>query len=251
MKVKPLVSIMLAVRNEAEHLPIAVGVIYAVLSYPHEILVIYDFPEDNTIPIAKKLQKKFPNLKLIHNKDGHGLTNAYKAGISKAEGKYIALIPTDDSAPTPSVNAAVKLLIDGCNFVSGTRYANGGKRIGGSKIGAVLSRVANNLFYLMTGTYSDLTTGFKIFEKSVFDKLLPASIEGGSMFIEMSLNAAVSNLKIGEVPFISIDRLYGGTSTFRLLKWIKAYLPLFVRGLLIINHSKKIKRLRFSEISKI
>ena len=29
------------------------------------------------------------------------------------------------------------------------------------------------------------------------------------------------NLKVGEVPLISVDRLFGGESTFRLGKWVK------------------------------
>ena len=39
------------------------------------------------------------------------------------------------------------------------------------------------------------------------------------------------NLKIGEVPLISIDRLFGGESTFRLGKWIKEYLKCYFWGL--------------------
>jgi hypothetical protein len=32
------------------------------------------------------------------------------------------------------------------------------------------------------------------------------------------------------VPIVSIDRLFGGTSTFRPIPWIKSYLRLFVWG---------------------
>ncbi|KPK77672.1 MAG: hypothetical protein AMJ79_02380 [Phycisphaerae bacterium SM23_30] len=37
-------------------------------------------------------------------------------------------------------------------------------------------------------------------------------------------------LKLGEVPIISIDRLYGGKSTFRLGPWFLEYLRWFLWG---------------------
>jgi hypothetical protein len=47
----------------------------------------------------------------------------------------------------------------------------------------------------------------------------------------MSIKAQMLGLKLGEVPIISIDRLYGGTSTFRLGPWVKEYLRWFWWGI--------------------
>ena len=36
------------------------------------------------------------------------------------------------------------------DFISGTRYSLGGKRIGGSLLGSILSRTANKIFQIIT-----------------------------------------------------------------------------------------------------
>ena len=42
------------------------------------------------------------------------------------------------------------IINDGYEFISGTRYAKGGKRIGGSLLGSILSKSANKLFKFFT-----------------------------------------------------------------------------------------------------
>ena len=50
------------------------------------------------------------------------------------------------------------------------------------------------------------------------------------MTFEMAMKAQLAGWKLGEVPVISIDRLYGGKSTFRLGPWTGEYLRWFVWG---------------------
>jgi len=45
-------------------------------------------------------------------------------------------------------------------------------------------------------------------------------------------------MTIGEVPIISVDRLYGGSSSFILLAWLKEYLKCFLWGLAKIYYLK-------------
>ena len=113
----------------------------------------------------------------------------------------------------------IKMIVDeNYDFVSGTRYKNGGKRLGGSLIGHLLSFIANKSFSFITKfPLSDLTTGIKMFKKVFFDRIEISSNPVGWVFaFELTIKAYTMNLKIGEVPLISVDRLFGGTSTFRL-----------------------------------
>jgi hypothetical protein len=48
---------------------------------------------------------------------------------------------------------------------------------------------------------------------------------------EMAIKAELAGLTLGEVPIVSIDRLYGGRSTFRLGPWFVEYLRWFLWGL--------------------
>ena len=138
------------------------------------------------------------------------------------------------------------LMGHGCDFVSCTRYAHGGRRLGGSFIGGVLSRTANRLLHMFCGSkLSDATTGIKMFRKSVFDAMhLEAKPVGWAVTFEMALKAQLGGLKLGEVPIISIDRLYGGQSSFKLGPWFWEYLRLVPLGHETIapGESRKSKR---------
>ena len=45
--------------------------------------------------------------------------------------------------------------------------------------------------------------------------------------------------KISEFPIKSVDRLFGGSSTFKLGSWIKEYLKWFIWGIVKTNKFKK------------
>ena len=130
------------------------------------------------------------------------------------------------------------------DFVSGTRYKKGGKRLGGSLIGHILSLFANRSFSMITNfPLSDLTTGIKMFKKDFFKNIEIQSNPVGWVFaFEITIKAFIMNLKIGEVPLISVDRLFGGESTFRLGKWVKEYLKCYFWGLkkILKKNEKKI-----------
>ena len=53
---------------------------------------------------------------------------------------------------------------------------------------------------------------------------------GWAVAFEMSMKAQAGGFKLGEVPIISVDRLYGGKSTFRVGAWTKEYLRWFLWG---------------------
>ena len=79
---------------------------------------------------------------------------------------------------------------------------------------------------------SDLTTGIKMFKKDFYKKIEIKTNPVGWVFaFEISIKAYIMNYKIGEVPLISVDRLFGGESTFRLGKWVKEYLKCYLWGL--------------------
>lgn len=243
-------SILLPVRNEPESVAIIVKVLNALVEVPHELVIITDDPNDTTIPIINTLTKRFLNVKHVSNQNGIGVLNAVRAGVSEAKGKYILIYAADEIGPVLSIKNMLNLLDLGCDLVSGTRYAKGGKRYGGSFIGHILSRTANSLFNLLSATVlTDCTTGLKMFRKSIFDNFnLKNSGKGWSFAFQMAISAQVLGYNVGETPIVSIDRLFGGKSTFRLLPWALSYAKCFIMGLrkLPFWHKPKPKYLDFS-----
>lgn len=242
-KAEAVVSILLPVRNEGINVGMMLRILTAVVDVPCEILVIYDFKEDDTIPVIRKMKHKFKNVMLVHNKFGPGVPNAIRAGVTAARGKYVLIFAVDDAGPALAINDMIKLLDDGCDFVSCTRYAYGGRRLGGSFLESIISRIANKMFNILSSSaLTDSTTGFKMFKKSIFDKLnLESEPRGWAVVFEMAVKAQAVGMKLGEVPIISIDRLYGGKSTFNLGPWFREYLRWFLWGTVHL-HKKNMKK---------
>ena len=89
---------------------------------------------------------------------------------------------------------------------------------------------------------SDLTTGIKMFKKDFYKKIEISTNPVGWVFaFELSIKAYIMNLKVGEVPLISVDRLFGGESTFRVGKWVHEYLKCYFWGLRLILFKKNKK----------
>lgn len=229
-------SIILPVYNEASNLKIMVQILEATIDIPHEVLVVYDFPEDNTVEAAKWLKTRYNNVQLVLNNLGRGVARAIKKGISVAKGEIVLIALVDEVFPIAVIGDMLKLIDKGCDFVSCTRYALGGKRFGGSFIGGHLSYMANMLFRFITGSVlSDATTGMKMIKKSVFDRITIEAEAGWAFAFEISIKCQMLGLKFGEVPIVSIDRLFGGDSTFKLGSWVREYMKWFIWGVSKLN----------------
>ncbi len=250
--VKGMLSILLPVRNEGVNLKIMLKILRVVVEVPHEILVVHDTPHDTSIPVVNAIIPDQPQVRLIHNTLGNGVINAIRAGVQESHGEFVLIFAADEVGPVLALQDMLDLMSDGCDFVSCTRYAYGGRRLGGSFIGGLLSRLANKMFHVLAGSVlSDATTGIKMFRRSVFEKFhLESRPVGWAVAFEMGIKAQVLELKLGEVPIISIDRLYGGKSTFRLTRWFREYLRWFIWGAIQLRkHPRPKVRVRLPSTS--
>lgn len=229
---RPVLSILLPVRNEGINLRTMLKMLNGMVEVANEVLVVYDHPEDDSLPVVESLRATYPGVRAVHNRLGPGVVNAIRAGVGEARGRYVLIFAADEVGPVLAVDDMLALMERGCDLVSCTRYAYGGRRLGGSLIGSVLSRFANRLFHRMAGSvFSDSTTGIKMFRREVFDGLrLESRPVGWVVAFEMAMKAELAGLRLGEVPIVSIDRLYGGRSTFRLGPWFVEYLRWFLWG---------------------
>jgi dolichol-phosphate mannosyltransferase len=234
-------SILLPVRNEGINLKVMLKILRAVVEESHEVIVIHDTTDDDSIPVVQEIQNGYPELHLVHNTFGRGVVNAIKAGVEAATGEYVLIFAADEVGPVLAIEDMLALMKEGCDFVSCTRYAHGGRRLGGSLIGGVLSRNANRLFHrLSRSPFSDATTGIKMFRRELFPRLnLQCRPIGWAVAFEMAIKAQQAGMRLGEVPIVSIDRLYGGESTFRLGPWVFEYSRWFFWGLRHSRHNSR------------
>ena len=236
------ISIILPVYNEKESLNIMVRLLNSTLKIKNEILIVHDTLNDNSLVAAQILEKEFSNIRIIHNKIGPGVKNAVSAGIKIAKYDVILITAVDEIFPIIAIEKMLdEITMFNRDFISGTRYSNNGARLGGSLIGSILSRTANKIFNILSNIpLTDCTTGIKMFKKKLWNDIdLVSSPIGWAFAFELSIKAYIHNYRISEVPIKSVDRLFGGSSSFKVGPWIKEYLKWFVWGLVQTSKLKK------------
>ena len=234
-------TVLLPVRNETMNLRVMLRILRAVLTMPHEILVIFDNEADASRAVVEEMQKSYPQVRPVINRTGRGVAFAVRAGVETARGERILIFAADEVGPVLAIDDMMALMDEGVEFVSATRYAHGGRRLGGSLIGHALSRTANWLLNTVSGTgLSDSTTGIKLFRRADFPRLSrDAKSVGWAIAFEMAVSAQLVGLSLGEVPIISIDRLFGGESTFRLVPWVTSYFGYFATAMTKLPRSSR------------
>lgn len=234
-------SIILPIHNEKESLPIMIRLLESSIKFNKEIIIVYDSEDDNAIPIAKQLAHEYQNIRLVHNNIARGVRYAIDAGVAKAKYDVIIIFAVDEIFPIISIEKMLEHLIsNNLDFISGTRYSKGGTRLGGSLLGAIFSRTANTLFQFFTHIpFSDCTTGIKMMKKIVWNSIkLESKPVGWAYSFELAIKVYLKNYKVDEYPLKSVDRLFGGSSTFKFGPWLKEYLKWFIWGIKKIKNEK-------------
>jgi dolichol-phosphate mannosyltransferase len=231
-------TIILPIHNEKESLPIMIRLLNSTLKIKHEIIAIYEDDKDNAKSIGQELMKEIEEFKIIKNKYGRGVRFSIQTGIDFAKYDTIFITAVDEIFPIISIESMYQeIFIRNFDFVSGTRYSKGGARLGGSIIGSFLSRLSNFIFNKLTKSQlTDFTTGIKMMKKQVWNSIeFNSKPIGWAFAFELSIKAIIANYKVCEIPFKSVDRLFGGKSTFKVGAWTLEYLKWFFYGILKLN----------------
>ena len=108
---KPLVSVIMPVRNGATFLKEAVESILSQTYKKFELIIVDDNSTDNSWEIIKQYQKQHPRkIKLIHLPKKHGAYGAANIGIRDAKGKFIAPMDSDDVSHPKRLERQVEYL---------------------------------------------------------------------------------------------------------------------------------------------
>ncbi len=228
---KQVISLVIPVFNEAGNIVATLRDIAAQVYDPHEILIVYDFPEDNTLPAIQTMDPPVSGVCLVHNTLGRGVLNALKAGFQASAGDVIIVMMADRSDEPKDVGAMARLIREGADVVAGSRYMPGGRQEGGPWLKRMLSWLAGkSLHYLAGLPIHDATNNFRAYSRRVLTEL---SIEGQASFavaLELTLKAHWKRWKVTEVPTTWHDRT-AGESRFRLFAWLPHYLRWYLRAL--------------------
>ena len=220
----PELAIILPVYNEGEAVESVLRALSAAVMTPHELVVVYDFDGDTTVPVVARLAGEIPNLRGLRNDLGRGVLNAMKAGIAGTSAPYVLISMADGSDEPQVVDPMVGLARSGADVVSASRYMRGGHQVGGPLVKRLMSRAAGLTLHWFAGVPThDPTNNFKLYSRSFLDATTIESQAGFELALELTVKATLDGRRVAEVPTTWRDRT-AGQSNFKLRKWLPHYL---------------------------
>ncbi|WP_372369448.1 glycosyltransferase [Candidatus Uabimicrobium sp. HlEnr_7] len=233
-----MLSIICPVYNEADNIEKLVEEVCQKIQLPLELIIVYDFPEDNTLPIVEEISDNYNfAIRCVQNHFGRGALNAIKTGFICAGGCTVLVTMADLSDDLAVVDLMYKKIHEeGFDIVCGSRYMRGGKQIGGPILKKFLSSLAGkSLYWLRRFPTHDVTNSFKMYKKHVLKNITVLSQGGFEIGMELVVKAFLLNYKITEIPTTWIDRT-SGSSKFEMWKWMPSYLRWYIHA---FNRRKK------------
>lgn len=187
---------------------------------------IYDFDEDTSVPYLQDLQKQDVRIIPLKQNLGRGIVKALKYGFQQTHNGAVAVIMGDDSDDLEILPIMYEKYANGAAVVASSRYSQGGKYQGGNFIKKTLSKLAGFILYSFGLGTKDPTNNFKLYCGKFLHRVTIESVGGFEVALELTVKAALQNLKIDEVPGSWKDRT-NGNSKFKIIMWMPHYLKWF------------------------
>ena len=220
----PELSVVLPVYNEGEAVEPVLRALSAGVTTAHELVVVYDFDGDTTVPVIARLASEIPGLRGLRNDLGRGVLNAMKAGIAGTSAPHVLISMADGSDEPHVVDQMVTLARGGADVVSASRYMRGGHQVGGPLLKRLMSRAAGLSLHHLAGVRThDPTNNFKLYSRPFLEAVTIESTAGFELALELTVKATLMGRPVAEVPTTWRDRT-AGQSNFKLRKWLPHYL---------------------------
>ena len=218
-------TIVVPVYNEAENFPHFWWEVCSSVKSPHVVLVVYDFDEDNTVPVVRSLiENGATNLRLVKNTVRRGVVGAIRAGFEQVSDGPVLVSMADLSDDLAAVDRMLDLYRRGYRLVVASRYMRGGKVIGGPPLKKNLSRLAGlSLHWFRRLPTHDATNAFKLYDAALLKTIRIESTAGFEISLEITVKGFLAGWPIAEIPSTWRDRTRG-QSRFRLWHWLPRYL---------------------------
>ncbi len=221
---EPLLSLIVPVFNEHENFPRLVESIERDIDPPFRVLVVYDFDEDRTLPVARELARTRPWIVPVRNTIGRGPANALRAGFAAAGCGPALVVMADLSDDLADAAEMRRRYRAGDRVVCASRYMRGGRQTGGPWLKKLMSRAAGlSLRWLARFPTHDATNNFRLYDAALVNEMGIESKRGFEIALELTAKAFARGERISELPTTWTDRS-AGISRFRPLQWLPGYL---------------------------
>jgi dolichol-phosphate mannosyltransferase len=231
-------TVVIPVYNEGDNIGPTLDRLERTVPVPHEVLIVYDFDGDTTLPVVRPRLDDHLHWRLIKNDVARGPSGALRTGFQQARGGRVLVVMADLCDDLSQIDQLLSLVPAVADVACPSRYCKGGRQEfqgGGLKLWA--PKTAGRLLRLFAGLpTSDPTNSFKLYSKRLLDDLRLTSTVSFSVTIEIVAKAHCLGYRIIEIPTTWLDRQFG-KSNFKVGRSLVTYFPWFclmmLRGRLI------------------
>jgi dolichol-phosphate mannosyltransferase len=209
-------SVVIPTFNECENLRILIPIIQEVFhqnAIDGEIVVVDDRSTDGSRELLEGLSKQYSNL-VFRIRDGQpSIARAWFEGFELASKDTIVCID-GDLCHDPNYFPAMLSQLDSHDLVIGSRYLDRSMMMKDkSWLASYVSFVGQFLTRLATGFHeTDTSHSFRMFKKSVFERIKPKLKNEGNVFlIEFLIHAKRNGCRVAEIPIHYGKRIHGET----------------------------------------
>jgi DNA-binding response OmpR family regulator len=201
---RPKVSVVIPTLNEAQNLPLVLP--HLPLDWIDEVILVDGRSKDGTVETARAL---LPSIKVVlETLPGKGA--AMQAGFQASTGEIIIVLDADGSHDPREIPLFISRLVEGADFVKGSRFAIGGgttdmpryRKLGNS----ALTILVNLLFNV---NFTDLCYGYLAFWRDCLESIDMTGLNGFEIDAAIYTRAASARLRLVEVPSFEGYRFHG------------------------------------------
>jgi hypothetical protein len=201
----PTVSVIVPALNEEA----SIGwVIDGIPGWVDEVVLVDGLSIDGTELVVTDRR---PDTVIVHQ-SARGKGPAVRAGLAAASGEIVVIIDGDGSIDPRDIGRYVHALVDGAQFVKGSRNRPGGGSRDGTRLRRIghlgLLKAVNLLFGVK---FTDLSCSYCTFWRRDLERLAVAA-DSTQMEMELILSAVKADLEITEVPCTEMQRRFSDSN---------------------------------------
>lgn len=218
-------TLVIPVYNEGANFPGLWKEITSHIRSPFRAIVVYDFDEDNTVPVVQDIiARGEARLSLSKNDVGRGVVGAIRSGMNRVGSGAVLVVMADLSDDLSQVDQMMNYYKDGYHVVVPSRYMRGGRLLDAPLLKQAFSRAAGVSLYWLRGIPThDATNAFKLYDSRVLKELTIESTAGFELSLEILVKCYLRGCRIVELPTTWRGRTQG-ESRFRMWAWMPRYL---------------------------
>jgi glycosyltransferase involved in cell wall biosynthesis len=183
----------------------------------YEIILVNDGSTDRTGEIARELEQRIPNFRLVEHYPNRGYGGSLKAGFTAATKGLIAFTPADKQFVFGEITRFLAK-IDQADIVSGYRANRQDPLI--RKFNALGWNMTVRL--LFGYLCRDIDCGFKLFRREILEHVTLIS-DGAMIDTEFLAGAKARGYRIAEVPVTHLPRVAGHPTGANVKVIVKAF----------------------------